>query len=117
MAHKTPGQRPSRLLTFFLGHTLPPVSSQTAAPLIAGTLARQALTDATRGGRIPVVFKTNAWSFILVGAVLSSAATALAVAASANDALLYVGAAFFGPIGLALTLIGAIRGGLAHTRS
>jgi hypothetical protein len=62
------------------------------------------------------VFKTNAWSFILVGAVLTSSAAALAVAASANDAPLYVGAAFLGPIGLALTLIGAIRGGLAPTR-
>jgi hypothetical protein len=62
------------------------------------------------------VFNTNAWSFILVGAILTSAAAALAVAASANDAPLYVGAAFLAPIGLALTLIGAIRGGLPRTR-
>lgn len=62
------------------------------------------------------MFNTNAWSFILVGAILTSAAAALAVAASANDAPLYVGAAFLAPIGLALTLIGAIRGGLPRTR-
>lgn len=62
------------------------------------------------------MFNTNAWSFILVGAVLTSAAAALAVAAAANDTPLYVGAAFLAPIGLALTLIGAIRGGLSHTR-
>lgn len=60
--------------------------------------------------------RTNAWNFILIGAVLSGAAAALAVAAAEGDAPLFVGAAFLAPIALALTLIGAIRGGLSDWR-
>lgn len=56
--------------------------------------------------------RSNAWSYILFGALLCGVAAALAVAAADNDAPLFVGTAFLAPIGIALTLIGAIRGGL-----
>jgi hypothetical protein len=56
---------------------------------------------------------TNAAGYIIGGALLSGVAAALAVAAANDDAPIFVVAAVVAPIALALTLIGAIRAGLA----
>ena len=56
--------------------------------------------------------QTNASGYIVVGALLSGVAAAVAVAAANDDAPLFVVAAVLAPIAIALTLIGAIRAGL-----